>query len=94
MKGQRVRPSSEASRKAAASSTLSDGSQPPFGTERTVSMGGVEKVVGRPLHLQTQWSGRLRLVTTRTFPAVLSIGIAQQTTRGVARPLVPIGSAV
>jgi hypothetical protein len=29
-------------------------------------------------------------VTTSTFPAARDIGIAQQTTRGTARPLVPI----
>lgn len=37
--------------------------------------------------LQTQLSGLLRLVTTRTFPAALAIGIAQHTTRGTERPL-------
>ena len=37
---------------------------------------------------QTQWWGRFLLVTTRTFPAALEIGIAQHTTRGTARPFV------
>ena len=37
--------------------------------------------------LQTQLSGRFRLVMTRILPAVRDIGMAQQTTRGVDRPL-------
>jgi hypothetical protein len=39
---------------------------------------------------KTQLSGRLRLVTTRTFPAALAMGIAQHTMRGTERPLVPM----
>lgn len=42
------------------------------------------------MDLQTQLSGRLRLVITRTFPSALAIGIAQHTIRGTERPLVPI----
>lgn len=44
----------------------------------------------KSIHSQTQLSGRLRLVTTRTWPAALEIGIAQHTTRGTERPLVPM----
>lgn len=40
-------------------------------------------------HSQTQLSGRFRLVMTSTLPDVRWMGIAQQTTRGVARPFVP-----
>lgn len=43
---------------------------------------------------QTHLSGRFLLVTTRTFPADLAIGIAQQTTRGVERPFVAMVSSV
>jgi hypothetical protein len=49
----------------------------------------LSKLEGK-VYLQTQLSGRLRLVTTKTFPFALAIGIAQHTTRGTARPLVPI----
>ena len=38
-------------------------------------------------HSQTQLSGRFRLVITSILPAARDIGIAQHTTRGVARPL-------
>ena len=108
-----VRPSSKASLEAAASSTPSEGSHPPFGTgslgsvqdatqkivsngrddgeEGTRSRGGsAEGVRGRTdaaCHSQTQLSGRFLLVITSTFPAARDIGIAQQTTRGVDRPL-------
>lgn len=41
----------------------------------------------RTQHSQTQLFGRFRLVITRTLLADLAIGIAQQTTRGVERPL-------
>lgn len=41
-------------------------------------------------HLQTQYSGRLRLVTTRIFPAALAMGMAQHTMRGEERPFVPM----
>lgn len=41
-------------------------------------------------HLQTQLSGLVRLVITRTIPAALAMGMAQHTTRGVERPLDPI----
>ena len=40
---------------------------------------------------QTQLFGRFRLVMTRTLPADRAIGIAQQTTRGVERPLLLMG---
>lgn len=43
---------------------------------------------------QTQLSGRLRLVTTKTLPFALAMGMAQHTTRGTARPLVPIVDAM
>ena len=35
-------------------------------------------------------SGRLRLVTTRIFPAALAMGMAQHTIRGDERPFVPM----
>lgn len=47
-------------------------------------------LVEETVYVQTQLSGRLRLVTTKTFPFALAIGMAQHTTRGTARPLVPI----
>lgn len=45
--------------------------------------------IGRNEHgdSQTQLLGRLRLVITKTLFAFLAMGIAQQTTRGVDRPL-------
>lgn len=41
---------------------------------------------------QTQLFGRLRLVITRTLFAFLAMGMAQQTTRGVDRPLLLIAA--
>ena len=41
----------------------------------------------RTEHSQTQLFGRFLLVMTRTLPAERAIGMAQQTTRGVDRPL-------
>lgn len=38
-------------------------------------------------NLQTQLSGRFLLVMRRILPAARAIGIAQQTMRGVVRPL-------
>ena len=43
---------------------------------------------------QTQLFGRFRLVTRRTLPAARAMGMAQQTMRGVERPLLLIGGDV
>lgn len=90
-----MRPSSKASRDAAASSIPSDGSQPPFGTgalkgvaRRRRSGEGTEAEMRG--HSQTQLFGLLRLVMTSTLLADLAMGMAQQTTRGVERPLLLI----
>lgn len=49
------------------------------------------KIAGKMTdYSQTQWFGRFLLVMTRTLPAERAIGIAQQTTRGVERPLLLI----
>ena len=47
---------------------------------------GQDGVLGR--YSQTQKFGRFLLVTTRTLPAALAIGMAQHTTLGVERPFV------
>ena len=48
----------------------------------------------RGCDLQTQWSERFRLETMRTFPAAFEMGIAQHTTRGEDRPLLPLLSPI
>lgn len=88
VEGQMIRPSSEASLKAAASSPPSVDSQPPLGTRNTMLSQHmiVSQLLGR--YLQTQKFGRFLLVMTRTLPAALAIGMAQHTTLGVERPFV------
>lgn len=82
-------PSSRASLIAAASSVLSSGSHPPFGTVHfQLTIATIRTTIKYSLN---QLPFRFLEVMTNTLPAFLAMGIAQQTTRGLTASFLPIG---